>query len=195
MKSGHLWVKIMVFILAAGLLPVLSSCAKKHPGRTGAESAQTGIEEQAGGESGQQSGFSEEELAAQRQREAQARAEEAQKAESRQAFMNQDIYFNFDDAALTPAAREVLKEKVQWLRANPDINVVIEGHTDERGTEEYNMALGQQRAQSIKTFLVDAGVSEDRLQTVSYGEEQPVDPRNTEEAWAKNRRGHFRVLG
>lgn len=194
MKRNCLWIKTMVFILAVGLVPVLSSCAKRQLGKTGAEGRQAGIEGQEKGQAGQQPGISEEELEAQRRHEAQVRAEEARKAESRRTFVNQDVHFDFDKATLTPRAIEILKEKVRWLRENPGVNVVIEGHTDERGTEEYNMALGQQRAQSIKTFLVNSGIDESRLQIVSYGEERPVDPRSNEEAWAKNRRGHFRIL-
>ena len=72
-----------------------------------------------------------------------------------------------------------------------DVTVTIQGHCDERGTNEYNLALGDRRADSTKTFLVDLGISASRLTTVSYGEERPVDPRHNEEAWAKNRRAHF----
>ena len=78
--------------------------------------------------------------------------------------------------------------------APPDVTVIIEGHCDERGTNEYNMALGDRRAESAKSFLVDFGIALERLATVSYGEERPFDPRHNKEAWAKNRRAHF-VIG
>ena len=106
-------------------------------------------------------------------------------------FVNTDVYFNFDDATLTSTGRDVLKQKVVYLRTNPDVTVVIEGHCDERGTSEYNIALGQSRANSIKTFLINAGISGSRLDTISYGEERPVDCESNETAWARNRRGHF----
>ena len=107
--------------------------------------------------------------------------------------MQEDIYFEFDKSTLTPAAQDNLLQKAEWLRENPDASVTIEGHCDERGTNEYNLALGDRRAESAKAFLTDLGIDSTRLTTISYGEERPVDPRSTEEAWAKNRRGHFVV--
>ena len=107
--------------------------------------------------------------------------------------MQEDLYFDFDKSTLTPAAQDNLLRKAEWLRENTDATVTIEGHCDERGTNEYNLALGDRRAESAKAFLVDLGIDPARLTTISYGEERPVDPRNTEEAWAKNRRDHFVV--
>ncbi len=107
--------------------------------------------------------------------------------------MQEDIYFAFDKSTLTPAAQDNLLRKAEWLRENSDATVTIEGHCDERGTNEYNLALGDRRAESAKAFLVDLGIDPSRLTTISYGEERPVDPRNMEEAWAKNRRDHFVV--
>jgi peptidoglycan-associated lipoprotein len=109
------------------------------------------------------------------------------------AVMQEDIYFEFDKSTLTPAAQDNLMQKAEWLRENPDATVTIGGHCDERGTNEYNLALGDRRAESAKAFLVDLGIDAFRLTTISYGEERPVDPRHNEEAWAKNRRGHFEV--
>ena len=122
--------------------------------------------------------------------EARERREREEMAE-RERFVNEDIYFEFDKSRLLPEAKEILGQKAEWLRAHPDVSVVVEGHCDERGTNEYNMALGDRRAQTAKTFLVDMGVASRRLTTISYGEEKPVDPRHDEEAWAKNRRTHF----
>jgi peptidoglycan-associated lipoprotein len=112
---------------------------------------------------------------------------------TRAKFVSENVYFDFDDASLSQQARQVLMEKAAWLRTNSDSRVIIEGHCDERGTAEYNIALGQRRAQSIKTFLVNAGIDPSRLRTVSYGEERPLDPGKTEEAYARNRRGQFRI--
>ncbi len=107
--------------------------------------------------------------------------------------MQEDIYFEFDKSTLTPAAQDNLLRKAEWLRENPDATVTIGGHCDDRGTNEYNLALGDRRAESAKAFLVDLGIDASRLTTISYGEERPVDPRRNEEAWAKNRRDHFVV--
>ncbi|MFC1516608.1 peptidoglycan-associated lipoprotein Pal [Thermodesulfobacteriota bacterium] len=107
------------------------------------------------------------------------------------AFLYDDIYFAFDRSDLSPTAQAVLRNKAAWLQANPDAAIFVEGHCDERGTPEYNMALGDRRAESAKTFLTDLGVSPQRMTTISYGEERPVDPGSNEEAWAKNRRAHF----
>ena len=107
--------------------------------------------------------------------------------------LQQDIYFEFDQATLTPDAREILAKNGEWLRINRDVAITIEGHCDERGTNEYNLALGDRRAESVKTFLADLGVDSSRLKTISYGEEQPSDPNHSESAWAKNRRAHFLI--
>ena len=106
-------------------------------------------------------------------------------------IMQEDIYFEFDKSTLTPMAQDNLTRKAGWLRANPDASVTIEGHCDERGTAEYNLALGDRRAESAKAFLVDLGIAPTRLTTISYGEERPVCTQHTEECWAKNRRDHF----
>lgn len=103
----------------------------------------------------------------------------------------QDVNFDFDRYDLRPDAREILKKHVAWLKANPQVKVAIEGHCDERGTNEYNMALGAKRADSVKRFLVDSGISASRLGTVSYGEELPLCKEQNEICWAKNRRAHF----
>lgn len=117
-------------------------------------------------------------------------SQQAKDAE-RTRFMNENIYFEFDKYRLLPEAQEILRSKADWMRANPNVTAIIEGHTDERGTTEYNLALGERRAESAKSFLLDLGISASRLTTISYGEERPIDPRSNEEAWAKNRRAQF----
>ena len=114
-----------------------------------------------------------------------------QAAEAREAFENEDILFDYDSALLTPQAQEILREKARYMKENPGTNVIIEGHCDERGTNEYNLALGEQRAKMTQEFLVALGVSASRIKTVSYGEERPLDRSSTEQAWSKNRRAHF----
>ena len=84
-----------------------------------------------------------------------------------------------------------MRKNAPWLRANPTATVTIEGHCDNRGTNEYNLALGDRRAYSAKIFLIDLGIAESRMQTISYGEERPLDPGENEDAWTKNRRAHF----
>ena len=105
----------------------------------------------------------------------------------------EDIYFEFDRSTLTAESREILTKKARWLKENSDVKVVIEGHCDNRGTNEYNLALGDRRASSTKAFLVDMGISPSRMVTISYGEERPLMNGQNEEAWSKNRRAHFEV--
>ena len=113
----------------------------------------------------------------------------------RETFENEDIHFEFDSIRLTPQAQEILTKKAEWLKSNPNATITIEGHCDERGTNEYNLALGDGRARAAKKFLVDLGISPSRIKTVSYGEERPIDAAMTEAAWAKNRRAHFVIDG
>jgi peptidoglycan-associated lipoprotein len=200
MEQKRVGVKLgLVLLLIVSFLFVVS-CAKHRdtagttPGGEAAEAAEKARQE--GAEAEGEAAISEEELAAQKraQQEAERKRREAEREKmAREEFVNKNVYFGFDDSTLTRKARQILAEKADFLRSHPDVEVVIEGHCDERGTKEYNMALGQRRAQSIKNFLVNAGIDPDRLETVSYGEERPADPRSNEAAWAKNRRGHFRI--
>jgi peptidoglycan-associated lipoprotein len=103
------------------------------------------------------------------------------------------VFFHFDSDQLDDLGRQVLQENAKLLQEYPALVITIEGHCDERGTPEYNLALGERRALSTKSFLVSLGIGGDRLQTVSYGKEFPFDTGHSEEAWAKNRRAHFMV--
>ena len=105
-----------------------------------------------------------------------------------------DVYFGFDRYDLTEEGRTTLKANADWLKRNPAMRVQIEGHCDERGTDEYNLALGAKRAQAAKDYLVSLGIGADRLSTISYGEEIPVCREQTEECWVQNRRARF-VIG
>lgn len=107
--------------------------------------------------------------------------------------MDEDVYFAFDSSALSDEAQENLRRKAEWLRSNPNRSVTVEGHCDERGTNEYNIALGDRRAESAKSFLMSLGIASSRMNTISYGEERPADPGHGESAWARNRRAHFLV--
>lgn len=105
-----------------------------------------------------------------------------------------DVYFAFDSYDLSAEARDTLKSNGEWLKVNPAARVQIEGHCDERGTNEYNMALGAKRAQAAMDYLKTLGVAANRLSTISYGEEIPVCKEHTEECWAKNRHDRFVVM-
>ena len=103
-----------------------------------------------------------------------------------------DVNFDFDRYELRPDMREILKGQVTWLKANPQVRVEVEGHCDDRGTDEYNLALGAKRAESVKRYLIE-GISPNRLASISYGEELPLCKEQNESCWAKNRRAHFVV--
>ncbi len=105
----------------------------------------------------------------------------------------QTVHFDFDSYEIRADARETLNGISKYLLANPKMQVLTEGHCDERGTREYNMVLGEQRALSVRRYLVSLGVSSARLHTASYGKDKPVDTASNEEAWAKNRRAEFKL--
>lgn len=98
------------------------------------------------------------------------------------------IFFEYDSAVLSPLATQTLDRQAAWLQSYPDLTVTVEGHADERGTREYNLALGDRRANSVRNYLVALNVDPGRVLTISYGEERPAVPGNDESAWAKNRR-------
>ena len=102
-----------------------------------------------------------------------------------------DIHFDFDKYIIHPEDRQVLASHADFLLKNKNVKIIIEGNCDERGTAEYNLALGERRAKEAKNYLVNLGVAQKRIKTISYGKERPLDPAHNEEAWAKNRRDHF----
>jgi peptidoglycan-associated lipoprotein len=199
MKKRHLNYCVALVFLVSIILTV-SSCAKKQVQST----------DTTPGASTEARALTEEEIAAQKAREAEEIAARARTEAERQemlarmrakegigteiaGFEDERIYFDFDKSDLKPEARDVLRRKADWLRKNPEFRITITGHCDERGTREYNMALGQRRADAAFKYLNALGVSADRIVTVSKGKEEPLDPRSTPEAWAKNRRAEFRV--
>jgi len=105
-----------------------------------------------------------------------------------------DVNFAFDSAELDDLAKEILVNNAKWLKDHPEFKVQIEGHCDERGTEEYNLALGERRAKAVRDYLVSLGISPSRMSIISYGESMPLDPGHNESAWAKNRRAHFAIV-
>ncbi|MCF6221491.1 MAG: peptidoglycan-associated lipoprotein Pal [Robiginitomaculum sp.] len=104
------------------------------------------------------------------------------------------VYFGYNEYSLTPQTREILKSQASWLQQYNNAIIVIGGNADERGTREYNLALGARRADAVKAFLVSQGVAPGRITTVSYGKERPIDGRSNEAAWALNRNAHSVVL-
>ncbi|MGM0425424.1 MAG: peptidoglycan-associated lipoprotein Pal, partial [Thermodesulfobacteriota bacterium] len=130
-------------------------------------------------------------------RKARAEQEEAEKDQEVDQEIKQQmqkrIHFAFDSYDLRSEAREILREKAELLQENQNLQMVIEGHCDERGTAEYNLALGERRARAAYEFLVLLGVDADRLSIISYGEERPLEEGSNEEAWSENRRAEFRV--
>jgi peptidoglycan-associated lipoprotein len=203
-----MWICLALLVVIPGLLFTVS-CAKKvvqaepeaeeaavvEKAEPEADLASKVAEEQAAQEEAarQWEMAAEEDLKKEQMAADAAKAEDMERAKmaAMQMFMNEDIYFEFDSAVLLPMAREVLSRKADWIRENQDASVIIEGHCDERGTNAYNIALGDRRAESAKAYLVDLGIDAVLLTTISYGEERPVDPGHNEEAWAKNRRTHF----
>lgn len=109
------------------------------------------------------------------------------------AFVGGNIHFALDSSLLSDEARQILISKAEYLRTNPDITVTVEGHCDDRGTNAYNTALGERRAESVRMFLVDLGIGTDRRNTVSYGKERPIVMGHNEAFWAKNRRAQFAI--
>jgi len=192
MKS-RLWMVLMLVFILPGLL-VTASCTKKgQKGPTVTEQygqttpQQPQRQEQMRPEGPETGAIDEEELARRRAEEARRRDMQV----SREAFLNEHLYFPYDSSELSPRAQTKLRKKADWLRKNPGLTAIIEGHCDERGTTEYNLALGDRRAESVKIFLTNLGIAPTRLLTISYGEERPIDPGHSESAWAKNRRAQF----
>lgn len=177
---GKRWIMIALFLIVPGLF-MTTSCSKKmvkSDGMTMAgDTGQAGSESEGSGDISQ-GGLDEEGLTPEQRR-------------AKDQFLNEHIYFEYDSDILSAEAQSILMKKAEYLQDNPNRRVTIEGHCDERGTTEYNLALGDRRAQSVKTFLENLGVSGSRMTPVSYGEERPIDPGHTEAAWAQNRRAQF----
>ncbi len=118
-------------------------------------------------------------------------AERREFQERARGFENEDVYFDYDSYVLSAPAKKVLDEKVAFLKKYPRVKVTVEGHCDERGTNEYNLALGERRANAAMQYLKNAGLTHASLSSVSYGEERPIATGHDEASWAKNRRAHF----
>ena len=185
--TNRLWIGVALLLIIPGLL-FTASCAKKTVQSDPGMAAGAGAKDLAAEDEARQRAMEEQRLEEERLREeASVRRERAE----REAFGSTFLYFEYDKARLLPEAKAILKSKAKWLLANSGVNVIVEGHCDDRGSNEYNMALGDRRAQSARNYLVDLGVPARRLTTISYGEEKPVAFGQKESAWAKNRRVQF----
>jgi peptidoglycan-associated lipoprotein len=192
-----MWIILALLFVIPGLLFTVS-CAKKivKDDTTLQQQAEeeARIKAREAEQTEEQRRMEEERLQAERLQEERLQEEARRKMiAAKNRFLNEDIHFEFDRSNLLPEAQEILRWKAAWLQKNPNVQVTIEGHCDERGTNEYNLALGDRRANNAKSYLVDLGISGYRLNALSYGEERPADYGSNEEAWAKNRRAHFTI--
>jgi peptidoglycan-associated lipoprotein len=137
----------------------------------------------------------EEEERMRRQREADSLAALSRSAEEVRATLATMVHFDYDKADVRPDDAAILDVKVSILQANPNLRVRVHGHADERGSDEYNLALGNRRATMVKQYLVNRGIDGSRIETQSWGEERPIAQGATEEAWAQNRRAEFEIVG
>ncbi len=184
-------------VLVLAVLMMASGCGKKSIKSDGLGLGQSGSRASTGTGDGTQAigpdgGVGEEGLRS----DAAGSGQDAMSAaatQARELFISEDLFFMYNSAVLSADAQAILQDKAQWLMANPRIKISIEGHTDERGTVAYNLALGNQRAENTKNFLVKLGIGAGRMRAVSYGEEQPSDPGDDESAWSRNRRVHFEI--
>ncbi|MDH3554777.1 MAG: peptidoglycan-associated lipoprotein Pal [Deltaproteobacteria bacterium] len=190
MRKSRAW--IFGAIMLAMLLALGVSCAKKQvtmeTQEMAADESQQSAEDEAARREAEEARLQEQRAREARQRqEASSMSEAARKA----AFEDEEIHFDFDKYVLTPQAMMVLDDKAAYLREHPEVRVLVEGHCDDRGSNEYNLALGDRRANSAKNYLVKSGVAESQVTTISYGEEQPLCMQQNESCWYRNRRGHF----
>lgn len=118
-----------------------------------------------------------------------------EKAAAKDAFLNEHVYFDFDKYNIRADMEPVLQSKADYMAANENLTVEVQGHCDERGTEAYNMALGDRRANAAANYMETLGVAASRMSTISYGEERPLDPGHDEAAWSQNRRAQFVIIG
>ena len=190
MRKSRAW--IFGAIMLAMLLALGVSCAKKQVTMETQEMAADESQQSAEDEAARREA-EEARLREQRAREARQRQEASSMSEAarRAAFEDEEIHFDFDKYVLTPQAMMILDDKAAYLREHAGVRVLVEGHADDRGSNEYNLALGDRRANSAKNYLVKSGVAESRITTISYGEEQPLCMQQNESCWYRNRRGHF----
>jgi peptidoglycan-associated lipoprotein len=193
------YLKFTALIMLVLALALSAGCAKKPGGVSGSDPAASGDLTTGGQGTGStlESDLSDEERARlERERQlkiAKIQEEQAlqEEAKLREVFINQDIHFDYDRWDLSAEAKQILNDKAAYMLSHPELRVIVEGHCDERGSNSYNMALGEKRARSVAAYLEAMGVSLDRMESVSYGEEKPKVFGHTEDSYAANRRAHF----
>ncbi len=194
--NRKLWINLMAAMLVAGLFMTVS-CAKKtivSDGTTIEDQATVEAEAAAKATADAKALAEQERIKAQELEDQMAREQALKDAKilaAKNRFGNQNIHFEFDSAQLSSMAKQLIKEKAEWLSANSGVVAVIQGHCDDRGTTDYNIALGERRAIAVRNYLVNLGISGARLTTVSFGEEKPLDQGTSEAAYRKNRRAQF----
>jgi peptidoglycan-associated lipoprotein len=206
MKRSWVWVGLMALVLCLSVT-FMTGCAKKAALKEGAvvTREQKAVSETPAvkdDQAAREAALREQELREQGLREQEAReaADKAKKEAAAKAaailteLQIADIYFDFDKYNLKPEAQEILKKGAPAYLKYSDYKLVVEGHCDERGTAEYNLALGEKRATEAAKYLVDLGIEKARIKTISYGKEMPLDKGHDEAAWAKNRRAHFVIF-
>ncbi len=188
MKHFNVW---RIILLAAVVALPMSGCAKKPAPETATIIETPAVTETAPSQEApkgyQDSGVRESTVT--ETPAAESAAPEAQAAQSIPEL--QRIFFEYDQFTLTPEARQTLEANAAFLKSRPQVAVQVEGHCDERGSDEYNLALGERRARAAREYLISLGIAGDRLTTISYGEERPLEQASGEEGWAKNRRAEF----
>ena len=184
---------LSIFIVFLCLGVILSGCAKKVAVKE-EPSVKSAEESQAIRDAKEADRIKEEEVKKEFEKSLVAKKSPGIEGVVHESSMLKDIRFDFDKYNIRPTDTEILKGNYALLKKNPGMKFQIEGHCDERGTGEYNLALGERRANSVKKYLVSLGIAPSRVSTISYGEERPFDPGHSEEAWTKNRRAHFVVL-
>jgi len=182
---------IFIVILCLGV--ILFGCSKKTVVKE-EPSAKSAEELQAGKDAKEAERIKEEALKKEFEKSLVAKSTPGIEGVVHESSMLKDIRFDFDRYNIRPTETEILRGNVALLKKYPGMKFQIEGHCDERGTSEYNLALGERRANSVMKYLVSLGIEPNRISTISYGEERPFDPGHNEDAWAKNRRAHFVIL-
>jgi peptidoglycan-associated lipoprotein len=196
-KQTGLLVLTMIFLISS--LSFFSCSRKEIKGEEVATKPPASSEDEAGAkqrarikepESPDQ-GLKERTLSEEEARRMKEEAERMKASAEKARFESEDVLFEFDQYILSDTAKQILDKKAKWLKDFPSTKVQVEGHCDERGSAEYNLALGQKRADAVMQYLVSLGININRLSTISYGKEKPLDPGHTEEAWVKNRRAQL----
>jgi peptidoglycan-associated lipoprotein len=183
----------LAFSLASSLVVLSTACAKKRAPEAAPQPVASATDDRDAAERARRDSIERENARLRAERE--ARDAEARRRAEMQAALTSAIYFEFDQAALSEDAQAMLDAKIPALSSNQSVRIRILGHTDERGSDEYNMALGQRRAVAAKRYLTQRGIDASRIEVMSLGEERPATPGEDERAYAQNRRDEFQLLG